>query len=348
MSSGVRNMLLPLSALYGAAIAVRNFGYDNHILKVKKLPLPVASVGNIAVGGSGKTPFVMYLIEKVLSMGKKPAVLSRGYKRMTRGLIISCPGKGLEADVQLLGDEPALISHAFPNVPVAVEKDRYKAGLEVIERFAPNVFILDDGFQNRELHRDVEFVLLRSSLDDLKDSLLPAGNLRDSRKRVWQADVLVLTSHGDWDIPDRDLVKNYSNAPLAGVSFIPHDLVDCCGQHRSLGTIAGTAVAAFCGIARPEEFFREIESLGAKFSRKQVFRDHHWYDEYDIDEVFGGYEDLIAVTTCKDAARIFQDDELAEKEEVKRIYALREKAVVNFGEEYLDKALSKLFGGIHA
>ncbi len=348
MAGGARNILLPFSMLYGGIISLRNFGYDNHLFKIKRLPLPVISVGNISVGGSGKTPFVMYLIEKVLSLAKMPAVLSRGYKRMTNELVVSCPEKGLEADVRMLGDEPALISHNFPNVPVAVQKDRHQAGLAVLQKFDVDVFILDDGSQNRELHRDVDFVLVRSSLEDLEDNYLPAGNLRDSKSRISQADIIVLTSHGDWNIPGKDFVKDYQSIPLAGISFLPCDLVDHDGQSHPLEMIAGKTIAAFSGIANPEQFFHGIESLNARIKNRKLFRDHYWFDEYDLDEIFGGEEDLIAITTSKDAARIFLDEELAEKDEVKRIYALREKGMVNFGEEHIENVLTRIFGTANA
>lgn len=348
MARGARNILLPFSALYGGTIALRNFGYDKNLLKAKKLPVPVISVGNISVGGSGKTPFVLYLIEKILSLGKKPAVLSRGYKRTTDELVISCPEKEMDADVRTLGDEPALISQSFPSVPVAVQKDRHKAGLAVLQKFATDVFVLDDGLQNRELHRDIDFILLKSSLKDLKDNYLPTGNLRDSKRRISHADIIILTSHGDWSIPGNDFVRNYQNIPLAGVSFLPFDLVDHAGQSHPLEMIAGKTIAAFCGIANPGQFFSGVENLNAKIARRKMFRDHHWFDEYDIDEIFGGDEDLIAVTTSKDAARIFLDDELAEEDEVKRIYALREKAVVNFGEEQIENVLAEVFGEVYA
>jgi len=348
MAHSARKILLPFSVLYHGAISVRNFCYDKHIFKSKILPIPVISVGNISVGGSGKTPFVMYLIEKILSLGKKPAVLSRGYKRVTNELIISCPERGAEADVQMLGDEPALVSQTFPNVPVAVKKDRHRAGLAVLEKFGADVFILDDGFQNRELYRDIDFVLARSSLKDFKDNYLPAGNLRDLKSRIGQADIIVLTSHGEWDIPGDGFNRQYPEIPLAGITFVPRDFVNHAYQSFPIESMSGKKIAAFCGIANPKQFFSTVESLGSQIVTKKVFRDHCWFDEYDIDEIFGGDEDIIAITTAKDAARIFLDEELAEKEEAKRIYALREKAAVNFGEEHIDAVLVKVFGELHA
>ena len=348
--SSARNILLPFSALYGGVVSLRNFCYDNNIFSVKKLPAPVISVGNIAVGGSGKTPFVMFLIEMILAFGKKPAVLSRGYKRLTDQLIISCPGMGSDADVQMLGDEPALISQTFPNVPVAVHKDRHRAGLAILAKYGVDVFILDDGLQNRELYRDMDFVLLKRSLYDLRDSYLPAGNLRDSRRRIKQADIIVLVSHNNFGAygVDFDLLNEYTDVPVLGVSFVSSHVLDYAGGIHALETLKGKDVAAFCGIANSEQFFAGLEKLNAKVILRRAFHDHHWYDEYDIDEVFGGNQDLIAVTTAKDAVRIFLDEELSRKEEIRRIYALHEKAVVNFGEEHLDNILTRIFGDVYA
>jgi tetraacyldisaccharide 4'-kinase len=348
MASQLRNVFLPFSVLYGGIVSARNFCYDNHIFKIRKLPVPVISVGNISVGGSGKTPFVLYLLEKILSLGKKPAVLSLGYKRITSELRVSCPHKGSEVDVRFLGDEPALISQNFPDIPVAVHKNRFRAGLMVLEKFGADIFVLDDGFQNRELHRDVDFVLLSDSLRDLTDHYLPAGNLRDSRRRIWEADVIVVTSHGVCKTQKEEIIPGYSNTPVAGIGFVAFDLINCVGQTFPLELISGREVVAFCGIARPDQFFSGIERLGSKIVRKKIFRDHHWFDEYDIDEIFGGDEDIIAITTLKDAVRIFLDQELAWKEEARRIYALREKAVVNFGEEHINNMLTKVCGQIYA
>ena len=275
MGSELRKILLPFGALYSGVVSVRNIGYDRNLFKSKKLPVPVISVGNISVGGSGKTPFVVFLIEKILSLGRKPAVLSRGYKRITDELVISCPYRGAEADVRMLGDEPALISQNFPNVPVAVKKDRYEAGLAVLEKFGADVFILDDGFQNRELHRDFDFVLLRSSLIDLNDNYLPAGNLRDSKNRIRKADVIILTSHGEWAVTGSDVLKNYQAIPISGVSFVPCELADRAGQALPLAAIASKEITAFCGIANPEQFLSRLQDLSAKVVSRRVFRDHH-------------------------------------------------------------------------
>ncbi len=346
----LRSILLPVSGLYGGAVSLRNFWYDRELLTVKKLPVPVISVGNISVGGSGKTPFVMYLIEKLLSAGRKPSVLTRGYKRISNELVISCPGHDSAQDVQSLGDEPALISQNFPDVPVAVHPDRYRSGLEVIRKYGADVFILDDGLQNRELHRDIDFILMKSTMSDLKDHYLPAGNLRDSKRRLADADVVVLTSHGDAFSSNQDFaaVRRFSSSPVAGISYVPSRLIDMTGVAYPLDNLKGKEVAAFCGVANPDRFFGNVAAFGASVVRKTKFRDHHWFDEYDIDEVFGGDEELLAVTTAKDAVRIFQDEELSQLEDVRRIYAVSEQAVVNFGESDIDAVLDRILVGAYA
>ncbi len=350
MVHSVRKWLLPFSALYGGIVTIRNFGYDNNIFSTKKLPVPVVSVGNISVGGSGKTPFVLYLIERLLSMGKKPAVLSLGYKRLTGERRVSCPNAGEEVDVQLLGDEPALISRSYPNVPVAVHKNRHASGLVLLDKFDIDVFVLDDGLQNRELNRDLDFVLMNHALDDLYDSYLPAGNVRDRKGRIRQADVIVLTGHSQFTVDATVLseVHSCANAPVAGISFTPSSLVNSLGEDCDLMLLQGSNVAAFCGIARSDGFFVALEELGYSISRRKVFGDHHWFDEYDLDEIFQGDEETLAVTTMKDAIRIFGDEELVERDDVKRIYGLRERATVNFGEEHINAALLNLFERAYA
>ncbi len=342
--------MLPVSALYGGAVAVRNFSYDRGLLKVRKLPALVVSVGNISVGGSGKTPFAMYLADKLLLLGKRPAVLSRGYKRLTDELVVACPEKGYQADAETMGDEPMLISHRLPQIPVAVHADRYRAGMAVLERFGADVFILDDGLQYRELHRDLDFVLMNHALSDLNDTYLPTGNLRDSKRRLMQADVVVLTAHTSFAAgADRtSILARYTGAPVSGISFVASDLSDHAGVRVAVETLRDKEVVGFCGIANAGPFHETLNDIAGKTVPLKGFRDHHWYDEYDIDEVFEGNDERIAVTTAKDAARIFGNEEFAEMDEMRRIYSLNEKAVVNFGAEHIDKALSEVFGNVYA
>lgn len=339
-----RKFLLPLNGFYAFAVSIRNILYDKGILKSRRLNKPVISVGNISVGGSGKTPFVMFLVDKLIRDGKKPAVLSMGYKRFTEELIISHPMKGVKPDVQLTGDEPALISSRFPNVPVAVHRDRFFSGSFLLQSEDVDVLILDDGFQNRDLYRDVDFVLTDYSLSDLTERYLPSGNLRDSRWRLKEADILVLTSHSRFSRDDVDNRKlsMLGDIRVCGVSFEPESFVDFLGMEHPFDEFIGRKVVAFCGIARPEKFFNSLKLLGIIPSSSLKFPDHHWYDDYDIDEIFSGDPDVVGLTTEKDAVRIFMNEELNMNEEVRRIYALREKGVLNFGEEEIEVLLSMI------
>ncbi|MGC8596003.1 MAG: tetraacyldisaccharide 4'-kinase [Candidatus Kryptoniota bacterium] len=339
-----RKFLMPFDVIYGFAVGVRNVLYDRRILKSKRLNKPVISVGNINVGGSGKTPFVLFLVDKLINAGFKPAVLSRGYKRFTEDLIVTCPAIGMTADVQLTGDEPALISMRFPSVPVAVHRDRFLSGSYLLKSEEVDVFVLDDGFQDRELYRDFDFVLTDYSLSDLTERYLPSGNLRDSRRRLKDADVIVLTSHSRFSIADVDSeeLSKLEDARVCGVSFVPEVIVDFSGREHHFYEFNDKKVVAFCGIAKPESFFKSLRLIGIIPASTFEFSDHHWYDDYDIDEIFKGEEDVLALTTEKDAVRIYMNEELSVREEVKRLYALRERCVVNFGGEEIDNLISKV------
>ncbi len=339
-----RKLLSPFDVVYGLAVGARNMLYDSGVLKSKKLGKPVVSVGSINVGGSGKTPFVMFLIDKLINAGFKPAVLSRGYKRFTEDLIVLYAERDMMPDVQLTGDEPALISRRFPSVPVAVHRDRFFSGNFLLKSEVIDVFVLDDGFQNRELYRDFDFVLTDYSLSDLTEKYLPSGNLRDSRRRLKDADVIVLTSHSHFSIADIDAQKlsRLGDVRVCGVSFEPDVIVDFFDRKHPFHEFSDKKVIAFCGIARPWTFFQSLAHIGITPVSTIGFPDHHWYDDYDIDEIFNGETDIVALTTEKDAVRIYMNEELNAREEVKQIYALRERSVLNFGEEEINGVLSMI------
>src|SRR5271166_5073441 len=177
----------PLSALYGAAVRVRNELYDRGMITVQRLQGPVVSIGNLAVGGSGKTPFLILLGELLKQRGVAFDVLSRGYRRQTQGVAIADPG-GSARD---FGDEPLLIARKL-GVHVVVGEDRRQAGELAEATFGPQLHLLDDGFQHRQLARDFDVVLITST--DAQDSLLPTGRLREPVASLVRADAVVLTN----------------------------------------------------------------------------------------------------------------------------------------------------------
>jgi tetraacyldisaccharide 4'-kinase len=247
----------PLSAIFGAGVAIRNSLYDRRIFQVKKLARPVVSIGNISVGGSGKTPFVIALGQLLAERGIAFDVLSRGYGRSSAEIAIVDP-KGPPAQ---FGDEPLLIARKL-HVPVIVGADRYQAGLLAEQKFSSMLHLLDDGFQHRRLHRDFDIVLL--PFDDQAGSLLPFGRLREPIAALNRADSVVITD---------------SQAQAGKSKSVWH-------AHRVIELPAATGKSvAFSGIARPGQFIQGLKSSRMEIAGTITFRDHHHYEQRDIDRL---------------------------------------------------------------
>jgi tetraacyldisaccharide 4'-kinase len=274
--------LNPLSGIYGGVVRARSALYDRGWLRSRRLQGPVISVGNISTGGSGKTPFVILLGELLKARGIGFDVLSRGYGRTTRGVLLVDPG-GLPRD---FGDEPLLIARRL-QAPVVVGEDRYEAGRFAESRFGAQIHLLDDGFQHRRLARDFDIVLVTP--EDARDRLLPAGRLREPLRTLQRADAVVLTSGAT---PE--------SFPLTGKTV----------WRVRRGIIAENVPArpvAFCGIARPQNFLLQVRVAGIDPVAEAFFRDHHAYTENDVRDLLqlqqrseaGGF-----VTTEKDAVNL--------------------------------------------
>ncbi|MGA2903639.1 MAG: tetraacyldisaccharide 4'-kinase [Candidatus Korobacteraceae bacterium] len=248
----------PLSALYGAIVRARNDLYDRGTLKTYKLQGPVVSIGNLTVGGSGKTPFLIALGELLQQRGIAFDVLSRGYGRTTTGVALVDP-EGTPRD---FGDEPLLIARKL-RVPVIVGEDRYAAGQFTEQKFAPQLHLLDDGFQHRRLARDFDIVLISPS--DAEDSLLPTGRLREPLSSLSRANAIVLTN----------------DASCEGLLLAPY-LVWRVQRNIVLPAELTGPCFAFCGIARPQNFFEQLRAAGVTLSGTQAFRDHHQYTASDV------------------------------------------------------------------
>jgi tetraacyldisaccharide 4'-kinase len=255
----------PLSILFGAGVALRNALYNRKVFKVRRLARPVISIGNISVGGSGKTPFVIALGELLKQRGISFDVLSRGYGRDSTQTAVVDP-LGLP---QQFGDEPLLIARKL-NAPVIVSADRYQAGLLAEKKFSSQLHLLDDGFQHRRLHRDFDIVLLPES--DLDDKLLPAGRLREPPASLRRADAAVLFH----SINSPHLYTRMPS-PLQAQIFKA-------GRVITLDWTAGKAVA-FCALARPQQFFAGLKARGQEIAGQLAFRDHHRYRQADIDRL---------------------------------------------------------------
>jgi tetraacyldisaccharide 4'-kinase len=269
----------PLSAIFGSGVAVRNALYAHAIFKVHKLARPVVSVGNISVGGTGKTPFVIALGELLKQRGIPFDILSRGYRRSSTELAVVDPN-GSPAQ---FGDEPLLLARKL-QVPVIVGADRYQAGLLAEKQFTSKLHLLDDGFQHRRLHRDFDIVLLPAA--DSTDTLLPVGRLREPIAALQRADAVVLLD------------------PLASplnVKQIWH-----VSKRLELSDPSGKFIA-FCGIGRPKQFFAGLKIAGQSLAEQVIFRDHHHYAQRDMDRLLALKEQTGAdgfLTTEKDAINL--------------------------------------------
>jgi len=265
----------PLSAIFGAGVAIRNALYDRRVFQLKKLARPVVSIGNISVGGSGKTPFVIALGQLLTERGIAFDILSRGYGRISTEIAVVDPN-GSPAQ---FGDEPLLIAQKL-EVPVIVGADRYRAGLLAEKKFSSKLHLLDDGFQHRRLHRDFDIVMLPA--EDQEGTLLPIGRLREPLTALKRADAVVLP-----DSPARELrVKNVWRARR--VVDIP---------------ASSGKMIAFSGIGRPHQFFDALKSANPEIAGPITFPDHHRYDQRDVDRLLGLKKQTSAesfVTTEKD------------------------------------------------
>jgi len=272
----------PAASLYGLAVRARNAFYDRGAFRPRRLQGPVVSVGNLSVGGSGKTPFVLLLGELLKARGLKFNVLSRGYGRRTRGVAMVDPA----GSSQMFGDEPLLIARRL-RVPVAVGEDRYEAGMFAENKFGPQLHLLDDGFQHRALARDFDIVLVTP--EDARDQLLPAGRLREPLAALSRADAVVLTSGASSEsFPvDEKLVWRVRRG------ILPRDV-----PNRPV---------VFCGIARPKNFLLQLRTAGIEPVAEALYRDHHAYAERDIQDLLKLRAQSEAegfVTTEKDAINL--------------------------------------------
>jgi len=264
--------LSPLAAVYGGAVRLRAALYRHHMLRSRRLDGAVISVGNLTVGGTGKTPMVLWLAERLLAEGLRPAILTRGYR-----------GKANRNGGQATADEPALLQRRLAGrVPLGVGKDRYLSG-QLLGRQGIQWFILDDGFQHLGLVRDADIVLVDAMDPFGGGRLLPAGRLREPRSALTRADAVVIT-RADHAPAVEAIIRRFTNAPI----FYAHT------ELESIARVSGTAeelpsgkspeikFLAFCGIGNPAAFFYDLGRWGVSIVGESVFRDHHKYQASDL------------------------------------------------------------------
>jgi tetraacyldisaccharide 4'-kinase len=302
-----------LSGLYGRAAEWRRAWYERHPHRRAQLDRPVISVGNLVVGGSGKTPTVAALARLLVQHGERPAILSRGYGRRAAadGVIVVSDGIRVLEPTTRSGDEPQMLARSLDGVPVLVARERFLAGRVAERRFDRTVHVLDDGFQHLRLARDVDLVIVSKA--DLDERILPAGKLREPLVAVRHAHALLVSgSDEDAAIVSAQLprvtggfswpeVPEFFRITMRYDAFRPADPAE---TRRAPG---GRRVIAVAGIARPERFFAALRSQGWEIVREMVFRDHHWYSNREVQSIVRAAATAGAdcvVTTEKDATRL--------------------------------------------
>ena len=304
-------ILSALSLLYRIALYVRRAWYRFPWAGKKTLPCTVISVGNIALGGTGKTPTVIDIAGLILRKGKLPVVISRGYGRQDESLLsIVSDGRMVQHDPARNGDEPVLIADRLSGVPVVVGADRYQASLAALRQFHPDAVILDDGFQHIRLQRSIDIVLLDAAEPFGSGKLFPAGILREPPSALKRAHAILITrADRVADLsPLKETVRRYTAARIFTSSHVPLDLVNIAtNETRPLSSLRRTPVFAFSGIARPVSFLSLLESLGAVVKNSGTYPDHYVYDKNDLANIFRQAADEqvdMIVTTEKDGVRL--------------------------------------------
>jgi tetraacyldisaccharide 4'-kinase len=292
--------LAPLEWTYRAGLAVARAGK-----RAQKVGKPVISVGNLTVGGSGKTPLVIELTRLLAAAGKKVVVVSRGYRRRTRGLLVVHTPGGPVRPVDEAGDEPVLIALRCPDAGVVVGEDRVAACRLAVERFDPDVILCDDAFQHRKLHRDLDIVAVHARYGLGNAHLLPRGPLREPRSAIERANLVIFTHAPGADAAYlRRIVP--SKIPSAECAFIPTGLTEGADLRPATPSI-GRPVIAACAVAHPEGFFETCRKAGLTLAGTRAFPDHHRYSPSDV----RGLSDLASklgasavVVTQKDLVRL--------------------------------------------
>ena len=339
--------LMPFSWLYGIGVRFRNMLFSAGVLRSKSFTIPVISVGNITVGGTGKTPHVEYLV-RLLKDNFKTAVLSRGYKRKSKGYVLA----DADATVRTIGDEPFQIHKKFPDIYVAVDKRRCR-GIDMLCADKPDtdVVLLDDAFQHRYVQPGINILLIDYNRHIMHDKLLPAGRLREQQDGKERADVVIVTKCPDGLRPmDYKMVEKemdlypYQHLFFTGLEYGELQPLFCSSEHTLLSIGKDENILLLTGIASPQQMQDDLRKHCDNIV-PLAFPDHHAFKAADIEKINAVFAEMkppkIIVTTEKDAVRIIGLEGLSD-EVRQNIYALpvRVKFMLNAQEKFNDYIIS--------
>ena len=306
----LRYVLFPLAMLFWGILFWRNLFYTFGFFVSRKLPTKVISIGNITTGGTGKTPAVIYLANILIKRGKRVAVLSRGYGRKTAGTQLVTDGNTPVLDWRNFGDEPTLISKALSGVPVVVDEKRHRGGMFLVDRFNPDVIIMDDAFQHRAIERDVDIVLINSQDQRSDHKLLPYGFLREPWIHLKRAHAIIFTKTNLMKpAPFLRSMARKSRVPRFRSVLLCGPLVSPEGEYKEI--LKENSALALSAVGDHGGFMRTLNSAGLNVVEELVFRDHHDYIQDDVELtqkhlLKSGAE--YVVTTEKDMVKLDQLD----------------------------------------
>jgi tetraacyldisaccharide 4'-kinase len=310
-TAGADGVLAALAGSYRGLLAGREWLYARGVLHSNALDCPVISIGNLTVGGTGKTPAVELAVRTLTDLGYRPAVVSRGYGRRGGGVQIVADAASIRLDAEEAGDEPFLLARRLPGVPVVVGANRYEAGLAACARFGVTAIVLDDGFQHRTLRKDLEIVMARAGQPWGNGRLLPGGPLREPLTGLERAHLIVATGArrpADAGEVSATAARLAPAVPVLTAMHVPTECFESSGmKFVALETLGGARLLAFAGIGSPAGFRRTLGEAGATVVEFQEFSDHHWYTREDLARLSRRAAEVHAdgfVTTEKDWVRL--------------------------------------------
>lgn len=312
-----RAMLWPPAKLYELAVRLRVAAYETDYLKQKRLDATVISVGNLTLGGAGKTPMAHYIARYLKSEQQSVAVLTRGYARASSGLrVLNDPanhsGAGAAGSYREFGDEPLMLARSLPDVPIIVSKDRYEAGRWAERELGAEVLVLDDAYQHLALARDLNILLIDATDPFGAFEMPPFGRLREPLYGIKRADAIIITrADRPFDQGQTQAIIKYYRGDNVPVMYFYSTITEL--RHLTTGEVydaknfAGWNIAVACGIANPRAFTEDVLQAGINIVSESFFADHHAFAQEDLDRITCAAREAGAdaiVTTEKDAVRL--------------------------------------------
>jgi tetraacyldisaccharide 4'-kinase len=346
-AGGAGSVLTALAGSYRGLLGAREWLYARGLLRSRSLDCPVVAVGNLTVGGTGKTPAVELAVRTLIELGHRPAVLSRGYGRRGGGVQIVADAASIRLDADEAGDEPFLLARRLPGVPVVVGANRYQAGRVARARFGVTALVLDDGFQHRTLRKDLEIVMARAEQPWGNGRLIPGGPLREPLDGLGRAHLVVATGARRLDEAPEVTATVARIAPAVPVLTAVHVPTECFQASAmrvvALDTLGSARLVAFAGIGSPSGFQRTLREAAVTPVDFLPFADHHWYTREDMARLERRGAELRAdgfVTTEKDWVRLRPLPPLALP-----MYVLSVRLVLTSGEPHWRAAFRQIAKG---